>query len=444
MRFSQAHLGELVLGGPIGSYSSQGIGSGLVGQNFSHTKTLAHEGSSKEIDKGSIKQLLKAASSACKKARQRNRSSKLSISSRRRGQSEAVARRNSQKEAMFRSASAALSRSLANRGNNRSRGDALILNEAQATLCMGKLLGVEFGQDEASIVNRIVQLEQQDKEKVGVRIGSPGGLGRPEKRGKIKKLVKERKIGMLFLQESKRSVLSEWDIRSIWGCARFEYMQVGSQGSAGGIICVWDPEFFQLQECCGSRNFILLKGTIYHSFNCVLMNVYAPTDVSKRGRLREIIKQLWSNFPSPRCLGGRDFNEIRLISERIGVSRRDRGIREFNAFIDSCELTDIPMIGRKFTWCNSQEGAIWSRIDRSLLDPEWIESFNIKLWGLPKIVFDHCPILLMEDERDWGPKPFRFLNTWIIHPAFSKVVREAWEESQITGWGGFVMLKKLQ
>ncbi|KAL7265508.1 hypothetical protein ACSBR1_003311 [Camellia fascicularis] len=102
------------------------------------------------------------------------------------------------------------------------------------------------------------------------------------------------------------------------------------------------------------------------------------------------------------------------------------------------------MIGRKFTWCNSQEGAIWSRIDRSLLDPEWIESFNIKLWGLPKIVSDHCPILLMEDERDWGPKPFRFLNAWIIHPAFSKVVRKAWEESQITGWGGFVMLKKLQ
>ncbi|KAL7248379.1 hypothetical protein ACSBR2_003155 [Camellia fascicularis] len=81
-------------------------------------------------------------------------------------------------------------------------------------------------------------------------------------------------------------------------------MEVGSQGSAGGIICVWDPEFFQLEECYGSRNFLLLKGTIYHSFNCVLMNVYASTDVSKRGRLWEIIKQLRSNFPSPWCLRG--------------------------------------------------------------------------------------------------------------------------------------------
>ncbi|XP_028120245.1 uncharacterized protein LOC114317682 [Camellia sinensis] len=119
-------------------------------------------------------------------------------------------------------------------------------------------------------------------------------------------------------------------------------------------------------------------------------------------------------------------------------------MREFNAFIDSCELTDIPMAGRKYTWCNNQESARWSRIDRFLLDPEWMVSFNIKLWGLPKIVSDHCPILLMEDERDWGPKPFRFLNAWIIHPSFSKVVREAWEETQITGWRGFVMLQKLQ
>ncbi|XP_028116645.1 uncharacterized protein LOC114314370 [Camellia sinensis] len=248
---------------------------------------------------------------------------------------------------------------------------------------------------------------------------------------------------MVFVQESKRVSLSEWDIRSIWGCTRFEYMEVGSQGSSGGIICVWDPEFFQLKECCGSRNFLLLQGTIYHSFDCVLMNVYAPTDVSKRGRLWEIIKQLRSKFLSPWCLEG-DFNEIRLISERIGVSRRDRGMREFNDFVDSCEFIDIPMVGRKFTWGNNQEGARWSRIDRFLLDPEWLENFNIKLWGLPKIVSDHCPILLMEDERDWGPKPFRFLNAWLLHPSFSKVVREAWEETQLTGWGGFVMHKKLQ
>ncbi|KAL7164582.1 hypothetical protein ACSBR2_040476 [Camellia fascicularis] len=61
---------------------------------------------------------------------------------------------------------------------------------------------------------------------------------------------------------------------------------------------------------------------------------------------------------------------------------------------------------------------------------EWdISSF----WGrarfkymerLPKIVSNHCPILLLKDERDWGPKPFRFLNAWTVNPTFSKVVRK--------------------
>ncbi|KAI8028937.1 hypothetical protein LOK49_LG01G00924 [Camellia lanceoleosa] len=174
VHFSQAHLGEFVLGGPIGPYSSPGTGSGLVGQNFSHKKVVAHEGSNRALGSGSTQQLLKAASSARKKAQKNRRSLKLPIFSRRRGQSESLERRNHHKEALFKSASAALSRSLANRSHSGSSSDALILNKAQATLRMGKLLGVEFEQDEANIVNQIVELEKQDKEKVGARIGTSG------------------------------------------------------------------------------------------------------------------------------------------------------------------------------------------------------------------------------------------------------------------------------
>ncbi|KAI8018242.1 hypothetical protein LOK49_LG04G00276 [Camellia lanceoleosa] len=172
--FSQAQLGERVHGGPIVPYFSQGNGLGLVGQNFSQSKDLAQESSSGPIERRFTQQLLNAAPPARKKTRQRQNSLKQPSFSRRRGQRESLARRHSQKEALLRSAKAAMSKSIANRRNNRSSGDALILNEAQATLCMGKLLGVEFGQDEASIINRIVQLEQQDKEKVGTRIGASG------------------------------------------------------------------------------------------------------------------------------------------------------------------------------------------------------------------------------------------------------------------------------
>ncbi|XP_028105282.1 uncharacterized protein LOC114304318 [Camellia sinensis] len=219
-------------------------------------------------------------------------------------------------------------------------------------------------------------------------------------------------------------------------------MEVGAEGSAGGLLCLWNPQNFELKECCCSRNFILLSGLAHHSFNCSLINVYAPNDVQKRSILWKLLSTLKSSFPSPWCIGG-DFNEIRFMSERRGCSRRGRGMKDFNELIDKLELVDMPMLGRQFTWCNAMDGDRWSRIDRFLIDPRWLEEFKLKQWGLPRSISDHCPILLMEDERDWGPKPFRFINAWCLHPKFKTEVKNCWEAFQVSGWASFRLLKKL-
>ncbi|KAL7185216.1 hypothetical protein ACSBR2_027194 [Camellia fascicularis] len=125
--------------------------------------------------------------------------------------------------------------------------------------------------------------------------------------------------------------------------------------------------------------------------------------------------QLKSAFPDPWCLGG-DLNEIRNIGERVGCSRTNKGMMDLNSFVENYELSDLPLLGRKFTWCNAQDGERWSRIDRILLNPEWLLKFNFKLWGLLRLFSDHCPLFLMDDERDWGSKPFTFINAWTIHP----------------------------
>lgn len=44
---------------------------------------------------------------------------------------------------------------------------------------------------------------------------------------------------------------------------------------------------------------------------------------------------------------GGDFNEIRNIEDRRGCVRRDRGMVEFNNFIDQLELVEVPMLGRR-------------------------------------------------------------------------------------------------
>ena len=101
------------------------------------------------------------------------------------------------------------------------------------------------------------------------------------------------------------------------------------------------------------------------------------------------------------CIWG-DFNEVRNIGKRNGCVRRDRGMRDFNDFIECLEVVDLPLLGRKFTWGESQKGDKWSRLDRFLLHYEWVEKFDSKQWGLPRALSNHSPILLMKDEKDWG------------------------------------------
>ncbi|XP_028082885.1 uncharacterized protein LOC114284188 [Camellia sinensis] len=220
-------------------------------------------------------------------------------------------------------------------------------------------------------------------------------------------------------------------------------MSVDTIRRAGELLCIWNPDVFQLKASCCNQNFLLLSDTIFHSFECVIINVYGPNEVAKRREVWECLIRLKSIFLGLWCLGG-DFNEIRTISERIGCFRRYRGMRDFNYMIAQLELMDMPMLGRKFTWCNSQDREKWSRLDRFLLNHDWVQTFNFKLWGLPRLLFDHCPIILMEDGRDWGPRPFRFINAWLLHLNFLPFVKQTWSELMVEGWAGFKCLMKFK
>lgn len=166
-----------------------------------------------------------------------------------------------------------------------------------------------------------------------------------------------------------------------------------------------------MMEACGTRNFIVLKGTVQNSLNCILVNIYCPCCIVGRRNVWSSLLNLKPLFTDPWCIGG-DFNEVRNPDERQGCISRNNGMIDFNNFIEDMELVDLSMLGRKFTWSNYQDGEKWSRLDRILVHKEWLEHFKLKLWGLPRTISDHCPILLMEDESNWGPKPFKFYNFW--------------------------------
>lgn len=92
------------------------------------------------------------------------------------------------------------------------------------------------------------------------------------------------------------------------------------------------------------------------------------------------------------------------------------------------------MMGIRFTWANFQDSAIHSRIDRFLVSIEWIQKLKPNQWGLPRSISDHCPIMIAEDSRDWGPKPFRFMDAWLSNPKCMTLAKKAWTECPAQGW----------
>lgn len=119
-------------------------------------------------------------------------------------------------------------------------------------------------------------------------------------------------------------------------------------------------------------------------------------------------------------------------------------MQDFQEFINNLEMQDLPMIGRCYTWSNFQAQCIQSRLDRFLLAQEWLDKFSISLWGLKRVISDHCPILITNETKNWGPKPFRFMNVWLHNPQVMKIVKEEWRETNNQKWAGTTIMNKLR
>jgi exonuclease III len=63
--------------------------------------------------------------------------------------------------------------------------------------------------------------------------------------------------------------------------------------------------------------------------------------------------------------------------------------------INDLALSDLPLIGRKFTWSNQQDSPTLVRLDRVLCIVDWEDTFpNSLLQSAASNDSDHCPVSL--------------------------------------------------
>jgi len=242
------------------------------------------------------------------------------------------------------------------------------------------------------------------------------GLGGVLKRKKVRELVSGQKVDFLAIQETKMEVISESVCRNLWGDDDFLFAFLPSVGISGGILSVWRKSASKLIFSFVGEGLVgvcLEWGPLKR--RCLVVNIYSKCDLVGKQRLWEKLVFI-RNFlgVGAWCFIG-DFNSVLHREERRGtnfdpstVSRREIGL--FNDVVNNLEVEDVNLVGRKFTWYNSN-GLVMSRIYRAFISEEWGDFWgNVSLWALPRDVSDHCPMVLKGDVTDWSPKPFQFNN----------------------------------
>ncbi|XP_023747639.1 uncharacterized protein LOC111895811 [Lactuca sativa] len=170
-----------------------------------------------------------------------------------------------------------------------------------------------------------------------------------------------------------------------------------------------------------------MKGTwVASNLAYGFINVYAPNDPSRR-------KTLWSNLESVICSDDNirwvvfgDFNAVRSADKRIGSIFCSSTAYHFNKFIASAGLIDLPIGGRKFTYM-SPDYSKHSKLDRFLISHNCSADWpHLTVTTLPRLHYDHCPLILSSSVSDFGAPPFRFFNSWLLEDELEGVVKQGW------------------
>ncbi|KAJ9559912.1 hypothetical protein OSB04_005072 [Centaurea solstitialis] len=219
---------------------------------------------------------------------------------------------------------------------------------------------------------------------------------------------------VLGLQESKcESVSSLW-VSKLWGQKDFDFVCVNSIGQSGGILLSWDTVYFNKDSVIKGTHFCGAIGAWQNvDIKVGLINVYAPQSHSLKAGLWNDLTALLKDHTEVIWVIMGDFNAVRFPEERMGSVFDEKEASDFNSFISESGLLDVQFCGRRFTR-SSKDGRKLSKLDRFLVSSNFFPIWNNPLVQvLPQTIADHCPLVLQVEDYNYGPKPFRFFDSWL-------------------------------
>jgi hypothetical protein len=204
----------------------------------------------------------------------------------------------------------------------------------------------------------------------------------------ISDLTREQDLCFIAISETGRKGFSDSVLRNLCAGRNFLCHCKELRGRSGGILLGIDLDTFDI-GAIGEGDFYVK----FHlcnkdiSFKWALVAIYDPAQANlKEWFLTEMV-HLCSHEQLP-ILVGADFNMLRNPSDKNKDSY-ERWPFLFNNVIDSLNLRELEMSGRRFTWDNSLSNPTYEKLDRVLVSTEWEKFPLTTVTTLSRNISDH-------------------------------------------------------
>lgn len=227
--------------------------------------------------------------------------------------------------------------------------------------------------------------------------------------------VKESKAGRIL-----NSVFREWSSITNY------------EDSVGGRIWFLWRDSVRITPVYKTNQLITVMVEMDNEEGFLCTSIYASNQAEER-------KELWADlihlhdsplFKNKAWLLLGDFNEILEGDESSSFDNGGRiscGMRDFQAVVLRCRLTDMAFQGPRYTWCNKrEEGVICKKLDRVLLNDEALHRFsNVYSVFESGGCSDHmrCKVQLFPP-CEKIKRPFKYVNAMASLPSFLPLVKE--------------------
>ena len=248
-------------------------------------------------------------------------------------------------------------------------------------------------------------------------------------------LTKEKNLDFIALSETGRANFPQLTLNNICAGRDFIWHCMAPRGRSGGMILGIHLLTFDIGEIEEGEFFIRFK--VRHredDFKFNLISVYGPAQQEYKSHFLSEIVRVCSKEALPIVIGG-NFNIIRRPDEKNNDNYNDRWPFMFNAVIDSLNLREIEMTGRKFTWANHLQNQTFEKLDRVLVctDLEAIYP-HTTVYALTREISDHTPLLLSTNNPSSAYQPqFKFELGWLLRDGFCEMVRDVWNSTLVDG-----------